>query len=115
MTDKIVVLSTCETEEEAVRVARHLVEKKLAACVNILPKARSVYRWVEKNGPDKGKAKIEDTAELVLIIKSRRDLFDALRAEIGKIHSYEVPEVIALPVVDGSAEYLAWLDRELIS
>jgi periplasmic divalent cation tolerance protein len=70
---------------------------------------------VEKSGPDKGKAKIEDTAELVLIIKSRRDLFDALRAEIGKIHSYEVPEVIALPVVDGSAEYLAWLDRELIS
>jgi periplasmic divalent cation tolerance protein len=114
MTDKIVVLTTCESEEEAVRVARHLVEKKLAACVNILPQARSIYRWANKSGPDKGKIKIEDTSELVLIIKSRRDLFDALRAEIGKIHSYEVPEVIALPVVDGSAEYLAWLDRELI-
>jgi periplasmic divalent cation tolerance protein len=111
MTDKIVVLSTCETEEEAVRVARHLVEKMLAACVTILPQARSVYRWPDKTG----KTKIEDAAEFVLLIKSRRDLFDALRAEIVKIHSYELPEVIALPVVDGSAEYLAWLDRELIS
>jgi periplasmic divalent cation tolerance protein len=114
MTDKIVVLSTCESEEEAVRVAWHLVEKKLAACVNILPKVRSIYRWANKSGPDKGKTKIEDATELVLIIKSRRDLFDALRAEIAKIHSYEIPEVIALPVVDGSPEYLAWLDRELI-
>jgi len=106
MTDKIVVLSTCETEEEAVRVARHLVEKKLAACVNILPQARSVYRW---------KGKIEEASEFVLIVKSRRDLFDALRAEIVELHSYELPEVIALPLVDGSAEYLAWLDRELMS
>jgi periplasmic divalent cation tolerance protein len=109
MTDKIVVLSTCESEEEAGRVARQLVEKRLAACVTMLPQARSVYRWAEKGG----KAKIEDAAEFLLIIKSRRDLFDALRAEIVKIHSYEIPEVIALPVVEGSAEYLAWLDREL--
>ena len=118
MTDKIVVLSTCETEEEAVRVARHLVEKKLAACVNILPQAHSVYRWAEKSGPDKGKSKIEDTAEFVLIIKSRRDLFDALRVEIGKIHSYEIPEVIALPVVwmvNRPGVDLAWMDRELTS
>ena len=113
MTDKIVVLSTCETEEEAVRVARHLVEKKLAACVNILPQARSVYRWAEKSGPDKGKTKIEDTAEFVLIIKSRRDLFAALRAEIQKLHTYEVPEAIALHVVDGSEAYLAWLEGQL--
>jgi periplasmic divalent cation tolerance protein len=115
MTDKIVVLSTCESEEEAVRVARHVVEKRLAACVSILPKARSIYRWAAKSGPEKGKIKIEDASEFVLLIKSRRDLFDALRAEIVKIHSYELPEIIALPLVDGSAEYLAWLDRELIS
>jgi periplasmic divalent cation tolerance protein len=106
MTDKIMVLSTCESEEEAVRVARHVVEKRLAACVSIFPKARSVYRW---------KGKIEDASEFVLLIKLRRDLFDALRAEIVKIHSYELPEIIALPLVDGSPEYLAWLDRELIS
>jgi periplasmic divalent cation tolerance protein len=104
MTDKIVVLTTCETEEESARLARHLVEMKLAACVNIVPKIRSVYRW---------KDKIEDAGEFLLLIKSRRDLFDALRAEIGKIHSYEIPEVIAIPVVDGSPGYLAWLDREL--
>jgi periplasmic divalent cation tolerance protein len=105
MTDKIVVLSACESEDEAARVARVLVEKRLAACVNIVPGVRSIYRW---------KDKIEDTTEFVLIIKSRRDLFDALRAEIAKIHSYEVPEVIALPVVDGADRYLAWLDRELV-
>jgi periplasmic divalent cation tolerance protein len=104
MTDKIVVLTTCESEEEASRIARHLVEKKLAACVNILPNMRSVYRW---------KDKIEEATEFQLVIKSRRDLFDQLRTEIGKLHSYEIPEVIAIPVVDGSPGYLAWLDREL--
>ena len=104
MTDKIVVLSTCDSEEQAARLARELVEHRVAACVNIVPGARSIYRW---------KGEIEDTAEWILIIKSRRDLFAALRAALEKIHSYEVPEMIALPVVDGSDSYLAWLDREL--
>lgn len=104
MTDKIVVFSTCETEEEAARVARHLVEMRLAACVNIIPHARSIYRW---------KDQVEDSTELVLVIKSRRDLFSVLRAEIEKIHSYEIPEIVALPIVDGSEAYLGWLDREL--
>jgi periplasmic divalent cation tolerance protein len=104
MTDKIVVLSTCDSEAQAVRIARHLVEQRLAACVNILPGARSIYRWKEQ---------VEDASEWVLAIKSRRDLFAALRAEIEKIHSYETPEVIALPIVDGSETYLAWLDKEL--
>jgi periplasmic divalent cation tolerance protein len=104
MTDKIVVLSACDSEEEAARVARHLVERRLAACVNIVSGARSFYRW---------KGVIEDTPEWLLVIKSRRDLFSALRAEIGKIHSYEVPELLAMPVVEGSESYLAWLDREL--
>jgi periplasmic divalent cation tolerance protein len=106
MTDKIVVLTTCESEEEAERIARFLVEKRLAACVNILPKARSIYRW---------KGAVEDAQELILLIKSRRDVFETLRAELLKIHSYEVPEAIALPVVDGSHAYLAWIDRELAS
>ena len=104
MTDKIVVLSTCESEEEALRLARRLVELRLAACVSVIPGARSVYHW---------KGKIEETAEFVLIVKSRRDLFAALRAELRKVHSYETPEVIALPVVDGDEGYLSWLDREL--
>jgi periplasmic divalent cation tolerance protein len=104
MTDKIVVLSTCDSEEQAARLARHLVEQRLAACVNILPEVRSIYRWNEK---------VEDSGEWVLVIKTRRDLFLALRAEIEKIHSYEVPEIIALPVVEGSEAYLGWLDHEL--
>lgn len=104
MTDKIVVLSACDSEERAASLARHLVERRLAACVNILPGARSFYHW---------KGAIEDAPEWLLVIKSRRDLFSALRAEIAKMHSYEVPELLALPVVEGSESYLAWLDREL--
>jgi periplasmic divalent cation tolerance protein len=104
MTDKIVVITACDSEKEAANLAHHLVDQRLAACVNILPKARSIYRWKEK---------VEDTAEWVLFIKSRRDLFAALRTEIQKLHTYEVPEVIALPVVEGSDAYLGWIDREL--
>ena len=104
MTDKIVVLSTCDSEEQAARLARHLVEQRLAACVNILPNVRSIYRWHEK---------VEDASEWMLVIKSRRDLFRDLRAEIEKLHSYEVPEMIALPVVDGAEAYLGWLEHQL--
>lgn len=104
MTDKIVVLSTCESPEEAAKLARHLVEQRLAACVNIVPSVRSIYRWKEE---------IEDAIEWMLVIKTRRDHLPQLREAIAGIHSYEVPEVIALPVVDGSESYLAWLDREV--
>ena len=106
MTDKIVVLSTCDSEAKALELSRSLVEQSLAACVNVIPGARSIYRW---------QGKIEDAAEFVLVIKSRRDLFAALREALAKQHTYEVPEVIALPVVDGSEAYLEWLDRELVA
>ncbi len=104
MTDKIVVLSTCASEEEAGRIARALVEKRLAACVNVLAGVRSVYRW--KNA-------IEDGQEVLLVIKSSRGHFEELRAEIAKLHSYEVPEIVALPIVDGAETYLEWMDKEL--
>lgn len=104
MTDKIVVLSTCASAEEAARVARALVEKRLAACVNVLSGVRSVYRWKEA---------IEDEEEVLLVIKTSRALLDELKGEIERLHSYEVPEVIALAVVDGSERYLAWMSREL--
>ena len=104
MTDKIVVLTTCDSEKHAEKLARHLVERRLAACVNILPKARSIYRW---------QGKIGDAAEWLLLIKSRRDLFPALCTEIQKLHTYEVPEIIALPVVEGAEAYLGWLDGQL--
>ena len=104
MTDKIVVFSACDSAEQAETIAKALVDQHLAACVNIVPGARSIYRW---------KGQIEDAVEWMLIIKSRRDLMEQLRAAIGKIHSYEVPELLAVPVVDGSESYLAWVDREL--
>jgi periplasmic divalent cation tolerance protein len=105
MTDKIVVLTAVDSQEHAAAIARALVEKRLAACVNILPGAQSVYRW---------KGVVEEASEWILIIKSRRDLYGELEVELRRLHSYEVPECIALPVVDGSADYLAWLDREII-
>lgn len=104
MTDKIVVLCTCGSAEEAAQIARALVDKKLAACVNVMPAVRSFYRW---------KGVVEDQQESLLVIKSSRGLFDRLRVEIEKLHSYEVPEVIAVPIVDGSEGYLEWLEREL--
>jgi len=104
MTDKIVVLTTCDSKKRADKLARHLVKQRVAACVNVLPKARSVYRWKEK---------VEEASEWMLIIKTRRDLFAALRTEIQNQHSYEVPELIALPIVDGSEAYLAWFDAQL--
>lgn len=104
MTDKIVVLSTCSSAAEAKQVAHALVEKRLAACVNVIAGVRSVYRW---------KDAIEDEEEVLLVIKTSRPLMDELREEIERLHSYEVPEVIALPVVDGSERYLEWMNREL--
>ena len=106
MTDKIVVFTTCNSQEQGAQLARHLIEHRLAACVNVLTGARSFYRW---------KDEIAQASEVVLIIKSRRDVFEKLREAIVQLHSYEIPEVIALPVVDGSAAYLSWLDRELAS
>jgi periplasmic divalent cation tolerance protein len=104
MTDKIVVLSTAGSEDEARAIARGLVESRLAACVNVVPGLRSVYRWKEE---------LREDSEWLLVIKSRRDLFAALEEKLGRMHSYEVPEVVALAVVDGSSGYLAWVDREL--
>lgn len=109
MTDKIVVLTTCASIEEAQRVARALVEKRLAACVNVIPGIRSIYRWKDTDGKDA----IEDEQEVLLVIKTSRALMEEVKDEIERMHSYEVPEVIALQVVDGSERYLAWMNREL--
>jgi periplasmic divalent cation tolerance protein len=104
MTDKIVVLSTCATEEEAAKLARALVEARVAACVTMLPGARSVYRW---------QGAIESAGECLLIIKSSRRLFEPLRLALEKAHSYDVPELLALPVVEGAATYMHWLEDQL--
>jgi len=103
MTDKIVVFTTCGSEEEAHKLASILIEKHLAACVNITAPVTSVYRW---------KGAVEKASEWMLVIKTRRELFDALRVLLESAHSYELPEVLALPVVEGSPTYLAWVDSE---
>ncbi len=104
MTDKIVVLSTCASQKEAETIARLLVEERLAACVNIVPRMRSFYRW---NGA------IESAEECLLVIKSSRELFTQLRAVLEQAHSYEVPEAIAIPIVDGAGTYMSWLESNL--
>ncbi len=104
MTDKIVVLSTCASAEEAERIARRLVEARVAACVNVVPGMRSFYYW---------KGSMEESSEYLLVIKSRRGLYERLQSELRKVHSYEVPEILALSVVDGEPAYLEWMDAEL--
>jgi len=104
MTDKIVVLSTCATEEEAAKLARVLVEARVAACVTMVPGAQSVYRW---------QGAVETAAECLLIIKSSRRLFEPLRTALEEAHPYDVPEVLAMPVVEGAAKYMHWLEEQL--
>ena len=104
MTEKILVLSNCGSEEEARRVARALVEARVAACVSIVPGIQSVYHW---------QGAIQEDSEWMLVIKSTRPMFDSLAAELRKIHSYQVPEVLAIPVIAGDQNYLDWMDREI--
>ena len=102
MTDKFVILITCGSTAEAKRIARAVVEARLAACVNILPGAiTSIYRW---------KGKVESARERLLLIKTSRKRLGKLQAAVERLHSYEVPEFIALPIAAGSRAYLAWLD-----
>jgi periplasmic divalent cation tolerance protein len=104
MTDKIVVLNTCGSAEEAERLARSLVDRRLAACVTVVSPVRSFYRW---------KGAVADASEWLLVIKTSRALFARLRTALESSHSYELPEILALPVTEGSANYLSWMDGEL--
>jgi periplasmic divalent cation tolerance protein len=104
MTDKIVVLTTCAVESDAERMARALIDGRLAACVNVVPGVRSFYHW---------KGETQSSQEFLLIVKTSRDLFGALRAEMEKLHPYELPELLALPVVAGAEDYLSWLQSNL--
>ncbi|MGD0964711.1 MAG: divalent-cation tolerance protein CutA [Candidatus Acidiferrales bacterium] len=101
MTDKIVVLVTCVSLKEGRRIGRALVEARLAACVNVLPTpVESIYRW---------KGKVDTAREFLLMIKTSQPRFAALEKSVKSLHSYDVPEIIALPVDRGSRDYLAWL------
>ena len=100
MTDKIVVLVTGSNARECARIARSLLDKRLIACANLVPQVRSLYHW---------KGKIADEKECLMLLKSSRELLPALQTEVEKLHSYSVPEIIALPIIDGSPNYLNWI------
>lgn len=100
--EEIVIFITAPSEEEAARIARALVESRLAACVNIINKIRSIYSW---------QGEIEDDAEVLMIVKTQRKLFDALSAKVRELHSYDVPEIISLPITNGSEDYLNWIKQ----
>jgi periplasmic divalent cation tolerance protein len=104
MTDKIVVLSTCATEDEAEKLARLLLEQRLVACVSVVPAMRSFYHW---------KGAIETAGECLLLIKTSRERFADLCETLEKAHSYEVPEVLALPILAGAANYLEWMGKQI--
>jgi periplasmic divalent cation tolerance protein len=106
MTDKIVVISTCGSAEEAERLARMLVDERLAACVTVVPSVKSFYRW---------DGAVTSSTECLLVIKTSRPLFAQLKTLLESNHTYELPEVIALSIVEGSENYLNWIDRELIA
>lgn len=98
--DYIIVLTTCNSSEQASSIADTLVNKKLAACVNIVNSIESVYQW---------QGKIEHDKEIQLIIKSRQCLFTQLEKTIQELHDYELPEIIAVPIVAGELNYLNWI------
>ena len=102
-TEYITVLITAPNEEEAAKISRTIVEESLAACVNIIRSVRSIYRW---------QGSVEDESEVLMIAKTKRALFDRLKGRIKELHSYEVPEIIGLPVIEGSKQYLDWLSQE---
>ncbi|MGZ4838283.1 MAG: divalent-cation tolerance protein CutA [Terriglobales bacterium] len=104
MTENKIVLTTAGTREEAARIARALVDRRLAACVNLTGPIQSVYRW---------KGEVEAAEEWLLLAKTTVAAVDQVRAAIQELHSYELPECIVLPIEGGSQEYLAWIGENV--
>jgi periplasmic divalent cation tolerance protein len=100
MTDKRIVLTTAASEEEAGKIARALVDRRLAACVNIVPQITSVYRWQDN---------VEEAREWLLLVKTTSAAFGQVRQAIAELHSYDVPECVCLTIEDGSLNYLEWI------
>jgi len=103
MSSYIVVYITTSSVSEAKKIGRLLVEEKLAACSNIISPIRSIYSW---------QGRICDDKEALMILKTKRNLFKKIVARVEKLHSYDVPEIIAIPIIEGSGKYLSWLNKE---
>ncbi len=102
MTNARIILTTAGSREEAGKIAHALVERRLAACVNIIPRIESVYRW---------QGKVETAEEWLLLIKTQAELFERVRDAVKELHSYDLPECVMLEVSAGSEEYLNWIDK----
>jgi periplasmic divalent cation tolerance protein len=102
--DHVVALSTAPSMEQAAELARTLVAERLVACVNLVPGVRSIYTW---------KGELCDEAEVLCVMKTRKDTVDALRARLPALHPYDVPELVVLDVAAGHAPYLAWIDASV--
>jgi len=104
MTDALIVFTTFGSEEEAARVVRTLVEERLAACGNLLPGVRSLYSW---------QGEIQDQREVMAILKTRKQDWPALMSRLHELHSYEMPECLAIRIASGAPRYMAWLEEVL--
>jgi periplasmic divalent cation tolerance protein len=98
--DNMVILVTAASEEDAIRIGRAVVEEGLVACANIIPRIRSLYKW---------DGEVCDDGETLMIMKTRSEQWKAIEKRVGQLHNYDVPEVIALPIVEGSKAYLDWI------
>jgi periplasmic divalent cation tolerance protein len=105
MSEHSVILMTAPDAACAERIARALVEERLAACVNVVPGVKSVYRW---------EGKVEESSEVMLVAKTRSALFPTLEARVRALHPYEVPEIVSLPLTAGSRPYLSWVDASVL-
>jgi periplasmic divalent cation tolerance protein len=106
MTDKLLVLTTAGSEEEAKKIAHALVERRLAACVNIVRRIQSVYRW---------EGKVESAEEWLLFAKTAKDREEGVKSAIKELHSYKVPECLVIAIDGGSKEYLHWISESVAS
>ena len=104
MTEALIVFTTFASEADAARVSRALVEERLVACANLLPGARSIYRWKEG---------IQDEHEVVVLMKTRKQDWTALLSRLHELHPYETPECVAVRIAAGAPKYMAWLDEAL--